>query len=199
MIYRLNMTMYPLLCQSTKRVVLKMCAKSMRYWPNSVRHIHHPLINLLSPVGEQTWCEVSPRKNKSCMITTSLISRSFRVDIGWSYWYIYIQYISIDHIIDHIEIDFSDVSYWTPWRISSRTCRRKCLQPSGRHQGSAGERRPRILWKLGAEIEIAASVWQQQMVGHTTTTTTTCFQNQNSKPHGSVSKPCTPGEHQNSW
>ena len=95
MIYRLNMTMYPLLCQSTKRVVLKMCAKSMRYWPNSVRHIHHPLINLLSPVGEQTWCEVSPRKNKSCMITTSLISRSFRVDIGWSYWYIYSIYLLI--------------------------------------------------------------------------------------------------------
>jgi hypothetical protein len=35
---------------------------------------------------------------------------------------------------------------------------------AGRRQGSAGERRPGILWKLGAEIEIAASVWQQQMV-----------------------------------
>lgn len=55
------------------------------------------------------------------------------------------------------------------------------MPPSaGRHQGSAGERRPRILWKLGAEIEITALVWQQQMVGHTTTT---CFQNQNSKPY----------------
>ena len=162
MIYRLNMTMYPLLCQSTKRVVLKMCAKSMRYWPNSVRHIHHPLINLLSPVGEQTWCEVSPRKNKSCMITTSLISRSFRVDIGWSYWSIYIYSLIIFLIILRLIFQMLVTEHHD---VPLHENAEENMPPAaGRRQGSAGERRPGILWKLGAEIEIAASVWQQQMV-----------------------------------